>query len=106
MLGRRWNIEKTGVKWSVPNQSISYLRFLRTPGWVGIECQGNRDPLWDKKIIRGWRENLRASKLTFTCLVGVIYNFVDDAFFRMTTAVWIFLPPITTTEGVRNSCLR
>jgi exopolysaccharide production protein ExoQ len=93
------------TRWWVPNQSHNgYLEIYANLGWVGIGCLAVVLFWGYRRIIGAWRQKLGGSDLMLSYFVaGVIFNFTEAAFFRMTAPVWMFLLyALTFPQATRN----
>lgn len=86
-LEKMWSV----YHWRPTEAHNGYLEIYLNLGWLGIAflmviiAQGYRT------VFKAWRNNTCAGSLGLAYfLVGLVFNFTEAAFFKMTAPVWLF----------------
>jgi exopolysaccharide production protein ExoQ len=89
--------------WWHPQQAHNgYLEIFLNLGWIGVALLVVVIATGCRKVFRAWRSNALTGSLWLAYFfVGLVYNFTEAAFFRMTAPAWIFfLLAITSVPEV------
>jgi O-antigen ligase len=103
-LGPRLDAMWRAYRWGPTQAHNGYLEVFLNLGWIGVALLTLRLITGYQTVMTGLRRSTPTSRLMLAYfVVGIVFNFTEAAFFRISSPVWfIFLLTITKAPDLQR----